>query len=116
MKYNTYLKTALGSAVFYGSLLTSCSNDNSQNGINVTPEQVEEAKIAGREAARIFVNHQWNDTLQLQEQLIEASAKGARYDSITRLRATYDSAFISTVRTVRPEVAAELEKYQKTGK
>ena len=96
------------------AVLPSCSGgaDSSKQG-EVTAARIEEAHVAGREAARIFVSHRWKDTLQLQEQLVEANAKGAPFDSITRLRAAYDSAFISTVRTVRPEIAAELERYQK---
>lgn len=99
--------------LFSAYLLASCSGDNHKGeGINVTPEQIEQAHIAGREAARVFVSREWKDSMQLQEQLIEANRQGAPFDSITRLRAAYDSAFISTVRTVRPEIAAELERYQ----
>lgn len=95
------------------SMLGSCSRDRNGDGQGVTRSQIEEAHNAGREAARDFVRKEWKDTFELQQQLMEAASKAARYDSVTRLRAAYDSAFISTIKTVRPEVAAELESYRR---
>lgn len=89
----------------------SCGRSGEQN---ATADELEEAHIAGREAARVFVSQKWEDTLQLQQQLVEASSKASVYDSHPRLRQAFDSTFISTVETVRPEIAAELRKYQKT--
>ena len=104
----TSLVVAFGSAV----MLTSCSSKGNQSGVEESDEQIEQARIAGREAARTFVNRQWRDTLELQGQMIEAGTRRAAYDSLPQSRAAYDSAFISTVRTVRPEVAAQLEQYR----
>ena len=97
-------------------MMTAACGKKAAEGPQATTEQIEQAHLAGREAARVFVNRTFRDTLEMQEQLIEASAQAARFDSIAGLRAAYDSAFISTVRTVRPEVAAELERYQKQRK
>ena len=107
------LFTALTSVILVFSW--SCGRNRAEEAGKVSHSEIEAAHLAGREAARVFVSKKWKDTLQLQEQLIEANANGAKYDSITRLRAAYDSAFISTVRTVRPEIAAELEKYRRQG-
>ena len=93
-------------------MASACGHKEEKESLNVSAQQLEEAHIAGREAARSFVNRSFKDSLELQQQLIEAAAQAAPYDSVTRLRAAFDSAFISTVRTVRPEVAAELERYQ----
>lgn len=95
------------------SCLCGCSPRGNQVAAEETAEQIESARIAGREAARTFVNRQWKDTLELQGQLIEAGAQRARYDSLPAQQAAYDSAFMSTVRTVRPEVAAQLERYKR---
>lgn len=73
---------------------------------------MEEARMDGREAARVFVNSVWKDTIQLQHQLLEARAKKSKYDGNRKCEAAFDSTFISTIRTVRPEVARELEKGQ----
>lgn len=106
----------LGISLLLAMLVVSCgggSGEGADGGVKVSASQIEEAHVAGREAAREFVRREWKDTMQLQELLIEASAKAAKFDSITRLRAAYDSAFISTVRTVNPGIAAELERYQR---
>lgn len=72
------------------------------------------AQIEGREEARKFLNRPWKDTLELQRQLMESRAKKSKYEmkQQTEMAAAYDSAFISTLRTVRPELARELEKKQ----
>lgn len=77
-----------------------------------TAAALEEARIDGREAARIFVNRPWKDTVELQCQLLEARAKQSKYVTAGRKQsaAVFDSAFVSTLRTVRPEMARELEK------
>lgn len=99
----------LGSCV--ALIACSCSPRGNQVAAEETAEQIENARIAGREAARTFVNREWKDSLELQGHMIEAGALRAKYDSLPAQRAAYDSAFISTVRTVRPEVAAQLERY-----
>lgn len=94
-------------------LLTSCGSKTADGEIKVNSKDLEQAHNAGREAARVFVSKEWKDTFQLQQMLMEANSNGSQFDSIPRLRAAYDSAFISTIRTVRPQVAAALEQYQK---
>lgn len=101
-----------GIAVLCG-LLGACSTAGEQAAVKETAEQIENAKIAGREAARTFVSQDFRDSLELQGNLIAAGAKRAAYDSLPEQRAAYDSAFISTVRTVRPEIAAQIERYNR---
>ena len=87
--------------------LASCSS----SGSGESAAEIEQATNAGREAARKFVNTVWTDTLALQTQLLEARANACRYDTASpRQKAAYDSAFVSTIRTIRPEIARELEK------
>ncbi len=73
--------------------------------------EIEAAQMEGRSAARIFVSRPWRDTTELHSRLLEARAGRARYDTLgkTRCAAAYDSAFVSTIRTVRPDIAKELE-------
>ncbi|MBD5348865.1 MAG: hypothetical protein HDR84_06425 [Bacteroides sp.] len=102
-----------GTALLGGAVLTSgCSTKGNQVAAEETADQIEQARIAGREAARTFVSKDWRDSLELQSHLIEAGIKRTSYDSLPQQKAAYDSAFISTVRTVRPEVAAQLEKFR----
>lgn len=94
------------------AMVSACTEKGEQAAVKETAEQIENARIAGREAARTFVSSEWRDTLELQGHMIEAGIKRAQYDSLPQQRAAYDSAFISTVRTVRPEVAAQIEQYR----
>lgn len=109
-------KNITGRSLLYAALIAgisilgmACSSKGEQAAVEETADQIENAHIAGREAAREFVSRNWKDTLELQAHLVEAASKRAPYDSLPKCRATYDSAFISTVRTVRPEIAAQLE-------
>lgn len=108
MEYKKYI---LGMMIAGLAMLAACgSKDGATNADS--PEQIDSARIEGREAARVFVNSVWEDTLDLQRQLLEARVRGSRYDRKThpQAAAAFDSAFISTVKTVRPEVARELMK------
>lgn len=104
---------ALPASLLIIASLAACSPKGNQVAAEETADQIETAHIAGREAAREFVSRNWRDTLELQGHLLEAGVKRAAYDSLPRQRAAYDSAFISTVRTVRPEIAAQLEKFRR---
>ncbi len=92
----------------------SCKKNAGTDGETATA--LEEARIDGREAARIFVNRPWKDTIELQRQLLEARARQSRYVTAGRKQsaAVFDSAFVSTLKTVRPEMARELEKAMKS--
>ncbi len=72
---------------------------------------VEAAMMQGREAARIFINRKWNDTAELQRNLLEARARRCVYDTAGRKAsaAAFDSGFVSTIRTVNPEIARHLQ-------
>lgn len=73
----------------------------------------EAAQMMGREEARKFLNRPWKDTLELQRQLLESRAKKSHYEMKNEKEnaAAFDSAFVSTLRTVRPELARELENH-----
>lgn len=91
----------------------SCSGGGSNDGTQLppeSPEMLEAARNSGREAARVFVNTVWKDTLEIQRQLLESRVKKSDYAGHPACEAAFDTAFISTVRTVRPDVAAELDK------
>ena len=73
-------------------------------------EQMEDATIAGRNAAREFINKPGMDTIQIQNDLLEAKAKQSKFlmEQGTEKAAEFDSAFINTIRAVRPDLAKEI--------
>lgn len=89
---------------------SSCNNVKTDKGEEEAAE-IEAAQMEGRNAARIFINRQWKDTTDLQRNLLEARSGRAKYDTVgkTHCAAAYDSAFVSTIRTVNPDVARQLK-------
>ncbi|MDE5807911.1 MAG: hypothetical protein K2H76_07310 [Muribaculaceae bacterium] len=77
-----------------------------------TQAEIEAAMMDGRSAAREFINKRWTDTIELQNHLLEARTKRIPYDTVDKphCRAAFDSAFVSTIRTVRPDIAKALQK------
>lgn len=98
-------KTGIFLASIVALMSASCSSKGEQAEV-----KEEAAHIDGRETARVFISRQYKDSLELQHQLVESGSRRSKYDSLPRCLAAFDSAFISTVRTVRPEVAEELQK------
>lgn len=93
-------------------LIVSCSSRGKEfEESEETTAEIEGAMMEGRESAKIFINRKWKDTVQLQNNLLEARSRRARYDTVNKPRcaAAYDSAFISTIRTVNPSVAAHIK-------
>lgn len=96
--------------VFAAFLAVAAGCDKTEKG-EEDAAKVEAAMMEGREAARIFVNRPWKDTVELQRNLLEARARRTKYDTIgqPKAAAAYDSAFVSTICTVNPEVAAHIK-------
>lgn len=94
------------------TVMAGCSTKGEQAAVKEEAAQIEAAHLEGREAARPFINRHFKDSMELQLELVKAGATRAKYDSMPRCRAAYDSAFISTVRTVNPGVAKELSRYR----
>lgn len=92
-------------------LAAACSSKGEQAAAVETAQQIEEARLEGRNAARAFIFSKWNDTIELQHRLVEAGSRRARFDSLPQSRAAFDSAFISTVRTVDASVAEEIQRH-----
>lgn len=77
-----------------------------------TQAEIEAAMMDGRMAAREFINKTWRDTIELQNHLLEARTRRVPYDTVAKpkCRAAFDSAFVATIRTVRPDVAKALQR------
>lgn len=107
------LKELSFSLILFLSLgaFTACSSKAEEVAAQETAEQIEGAANAGREAAKPFVNREFKDTLEIQQMLLEARAKSSQYDikGEPRQKEAFDSAFIATIRTVRPDLAKSIE-------
>ncbi len=104
-----FIVMTVGLGPVFSSLLSSCSKTD-KDAEDVA--ETEAAIIDGREAARIFVQRNWKDTTELQGLLLEARSRQSKYRMAGKEQSAlaFDSAFVSTLRTVRPDVARELDK------
>lgn len=112
-----YIKVIMAVGAIGLLSLASC-NSKSMEQSEETAAEIEAAQLEGREAARVFVNRPWRDTIELQGRLLEARAAQSKYVRAKKPRCAeaYDSAFVSTLRTVNMSVADELEKAQRNQK
>ena len=78
-----------------------------------TVAEIEAAQMMGRDAARDFTGRQWNDTLDLQRHLMDVKSVQSKFEleGKKQCAAAFDSAFVSTMQTVRPELADHLLRH-----
>lgn len=110
MKLTKYF--ALFTVVSAGFLLASCNLKGDQKAESTeTPEQIQAAHNAGREAARMIITREFADSMEFHGAILEAASRKARYqmENQPQCQAAYDSAFVATIRTVRPDLARQLE-------
>lgn len=90
-------------------LYSSCSGESEK--AQETAADIEAAQMMGRNAAKRFVGRPWKDTLELQRQLLEARAEHSKYVRANKPQSAraYDSTFVSTMKTVRPDLALHLK-------
>ena len=94
----------------------SCSEKAEQAADTVQAAQIETealnmAAAEGRDAAKVIINRNWPDTLELQKAILDARAANSKYEieGNEACKAAFDTAFINTIRTVRPELADILQ-------
>lgn len=110
MKHTRIFYVLSFAALMSAVVMTGCSGNAEKVVSEEEAIQMMDAGAAGRNAARELVNREWTDTIQLQHALLEAKAKQSEYLKAgdTKKAAEFDSAFVSTVRTVNPALAAEI--------
>jgi hypothetical protein len=90
------------------------AEEHKETAINGRQENGEllDPMIAARTEARKFLAKEWKDSLQLQNQVLEAKAAQSRYVLAGRQKdaAIFDSVFISTLRTINPDLAFQIER------
>lgn len=94
--------------------MSSCSGCTETEHTEEITAEITAAQMEGRSTARNFVNREWKDSTKLKQQLLEAKSRHGKYieNGKPECAAAYDSAFISTIRAVRPELARSIERMQ----
>ena len=77
-----------------------------------TTAQIEAALMAGRSDARRIVNMEFRDSMEFHDAILHANARRSEYTIANRQRCrqAYDSAFMSTIRIVRPDLDTALQQ------
>lgn len=112
-----YIKSILSGTclVILAALTTACSagGDGAQGagGASVSEQQKQEAVNKGRTAARALINVNESDSFGIQGKLLEARAMQSQYVTDGRKveAEIFDTAFIHTLRAVKPELARQIE-------
>ena len=93
--------------LFTAAVLAACAQTERTEEVTA---DITAAQIEGRRAAGSILGPEWKDTAQLQKALIDIKAKQSRYlvEGKTKSAEAFDSAFISTIRTVEPDLARKI--------
>lgn len=113
-KYRIFTGALLSAALL---LATSCGSKQGE-ATEETEAEIEAAMMMGRNVAKSFATRQWKDTLQLQSHLLEARSEQSKYVIAKKPKSAeaFDSGFLSTMHTVRPDLSNELDRYYDTKK
>ena len=93
--------------VFLSLLLFACSETEKTEAITA---EITAAQMEGRRAAGKILAPEWQDTVKLQHALLDAKVKQSKYilEGKKECADAFDSAFISTIRTVNPRLAKKI--------
>lgn len=88
-------------------LLSACSGSSGES-----RGELEAAKNAGREAARKIVTREFTDSMEFHGAILEANAEKSKFKIANQPKCeqAFDSAFYSTIRATRPDLASQLKK------
>ena len=94
--------------ILFSFFLLSCAQTEKTEEITA---EITAAQMEGRRAAGQILGPEWNDTAMLQKALIDAKAKQSKYLIEGKIKSAeaFDSAFISTIRTVNPTLAKKIK-------
>ena len=76
--------------------------------------EITAAQMEGRREAGKILGPEWTDTAKLQRALVDAKVSQSKYliDGKPECAAAFDSAFISTIRTVNPSLARKIKNQE----
>ena len=96
------------SLLFIPLLLSNCQQTERTEAITA---EITAAQIEGRKAAGQIIGPKWEDTLKLERALLDAKTIQSKYliQGKPECAEAFDSAFISTIRTVNPDLARKIK-------
>lgn len=100
------MKYLLG--LFLSIVCLACSQTEKTEAITA---EITAAQMEGRRAAGKILGPEWKDTTKLQRALLDIKAKQSQYliNGKPECAAAFDSTFISTIRTVNPQLAKKIQ-------
>lgn len=89
--------------------LVSCSQTEKTEAITA---EITAAQMEGRRTAGLILGPEWKDTTKLQRALLDAKSKQSEYliNGKPECAEAFDSAFISTIRCVNPDLAKKITR------
>lgn len=107
LKNTAFLVLAIGVGVIM-FLSVACAETEHTEAITA---EITAAQIEGRRAGAQIATPEWKDTTKLQQALLEAKAKQSKYliEGKPECAEAFDSAFVSTIRTINPNLAKKIE-------
>lgn len=100
------------SALFFLPVISGCSGCTETEQTEAITAEITAAQMEGRKSARNFLIREWKDTTGLSKKLHETSSIRDEYikNGKPECAAAYDSAFISTIRSVKPDLSRMIQK------
>lgn len=94
--------------LFLIPILSSCTQTEKTEEVTA---DITAAQMEGRRAAGLILGPEWKDSTKLQNTIIEIKARQSKYllEGKTKSAEAFDSAFISTIRTVNPSLAKQIK-------
>lgn len=95
------------SITFVIAALSACAGTEKTEAVTA---EITAAQMEGRNAARPFINRNWDDTTGIHLQLDKVRKIRLKYDSVGRKDCSeaFDSAFFKTIRTVNPDLESKI--------
>ena len=93
-------------------VISGCSGCTETEHTEAITAEITAAQMEGRSSARKFLIKEWKDTTGLSKKLHETSSIRDEYikNGKPECAAAYDSAFISTIRSVKPDLSRLIQK------
>ncbi len=106
---NILLKISLPLLLILPAVASSCARTEKTEAVTA---DIVAAQMEGRNAAREFIRRDWHDTTGIHRSLDNVRTQRLKYDTIGRndCSEAFDSAFISTIRTVKPDLANKIRE------
>ncbi len=93
--------------------LTSCRQTEKTEAVTaqIEADQMEDARLAGRNAAKRLINREWADSTERNADMAQVDSIEGSYGDPQKAT-TFHSTFRSTLKTIRPDLAKQLEEQE----